>query len=202
MVGGERRVAEVAAAFLVWIGTFEVRENTKRIVVAAAPSPNTDFHPVEVAMLNAAGLEGAPVGIVLGAGRAAAETIPDEIAALAIGHEARGRLAAVPGVVGSVVALVLGWWMLVTSAAGDPLGWVPVLFGVALVVAGTAFIDPPYATDAGLRLIEERRTESEGDLDDAALGVTSLPLVRGLSLVALYGRPAMTGNLIGLRYLL
>ncbi len=66
MVGGGRRVAEVAAAFLVWNGVFEVRENSQRLVLASPPSPPTEFHPVERAMINAAGLEGAPADRVLG----------------------------------------------------------------------------------------------------------------------------------------
>ena len=202
MVGGERRVAEVAAAFLVWTGTFEIRENTKRIALAAAPNPNTEFHPVEVAMINTAGLEGAPAGAVIGAGRAAAESVPRDVPALAVDSDTRGRLAAIPGVVGSAVALILGWWMLVASSAGDPLGWTPVVFGVALIVAGTAFIDPPFATEAGRAVIERRRNETEADLEAAAAGVSNLSLVRGLTLVALYGKPVMTGNLIGLRNLI
>jgi uncharacterized protein (TIGR04222 family) len=202
MVGGERRVAEVAACFLVWTGTFEPRENTKRVVLAAAPNPNTEFHPVEIAMINTAGLEGASAAAVMGAGRAAAEAVPGDVPALAIDADTRGRLAAIPGVVGSVVALVLGWWLLDASSAGNALGWAPVVFGVSLVVAGTAFVDPPFATEAGRRVIERRRTETEPDLQAAAAGVTNLPLVRGLTLVALYGKPAMTGNLIGLRNLI
>ena len=202
MVGGERRVAMVAAAFLLWTGTFETRENTKRIALAAAPNPNTDFHPVEIAMINTAGLEGAPAGAVIGAGRAVAEARPREVPALAVDSETRGRLAAIPGVVGSTVALILGWWLLVASSAGDPLGWTPVVFGIALVVAGTAFIDPPYATEAGRHVIERRRSETEDDLAAAAAGVTNLTLVRGLTLVALYGRPVLTGNLMGLRNLI
>lgn len=153
-------------------------------------------------MINSAGLEGAPVNAVLGAGRAAAESIATDIAALAVDPETRGRLAAIPGVVGSIVALVLGWWMLAATSAGDPLGWVPVIFGIALVVGGSAFIDPPYATQAGEAVIERRREQSEADLEQAALSVTDLPLARGLTLVALYGKPAMTGNLVSLRNLM
>lgn len=199
MVGGEQRVAQVAASFLVWNGVFEVRENTRRIVVAAPPTGGADFHPVEVAMVNAAGLEGAPATEVIASGALAAERVAASLPGLAVDRRTRVAIAAVPGVVGSATVLVLGWWMWSVSSSGGRLGWVPVVFGVAAVVAGLALIDPPYSTRAGELVVEERRTAVERDLEVAALGVTSLPLVAGMTVVALIGRKGMTGELYGLR---
>jgi uncharacterized protein (TIGR04222 family) len=197
MVGGGRRVAEVAAAFLVWNGVFEVRENSRRLVLASPPSPSTEFHPVERAMINAAGLEGAQADRVLGAGRlVAAEKVGGDLAGLAIPPSERSRLAAIPSVTGLVVALVVGWWMLATDS---PLGWTPVVCAVALVVAALGLVEVPYATGAGRELIARRREELSADYDRLALGITALPVVSAMTILALEGRLAMNGELTPLR---
>lgn len=202
MVGGERRVVEVAAALLVWSGLFEVREKTKRLVLSGPPSAANEFHPVEIALINAAGFEGAAARSVLDAGIGAAEAVAVDAPGLAVDRATRTRIAAIPGVAGATTALVLGWWLWIQLVTGDPVGWVPVVFGLAFIVAGLALIDPPYATTWGMDIVRERRHELEGSLEIAGLGVTSMPLVEGMSVVALVGRPAMTGSLSGLRNVL
>lgn len=196
MVGGPRRVAEVAAAFLVWNGVFEVRENSKRLALAAAPSESTEFHPVERAMINAAGLEGAEAGRVLTAGRLSAEAIGRDLPGLAIASAERARLAAIPAVSGLATALVLGWWMWFTDG---PLGWTPVVCAVAFVVAATGLVELPHATKAGLAYAERRREELAPSFERLPLGITALPVVDAMAIVALEGRPVMNGELTPLR---
>ncbi len=92
--------------------------------------------------------------------------------------------------------------MWIQVASGAPVGWVPVVFGLSFVVAGLSLLDPPYATMWGRDVIRDRRADLEKSLEIAGLGVTSMPLVEGLSVVALVGKKAMTGSLSGLRNVL
>ncbi len=97
---------------------------------------------------------------------------------------------------GLVVALVVGWWMLATDS---PLGWTPVVCAVALVVSALGLVEVPHATRAGHEFIERRREEMSGDYERLALGITALPVLSAMTILALEGRPAMNGELTPLR---
>jgi hypothetical protein len=97
---------------------------------------------------------------------------------------------------GLATALVLGWWMWFTDG---PLGWTPVVSAVAGVVAATGLVELPHATKAGLAFAERRREELAPSYERLPFGITSLPVVDAMAIVALEGRPVMNGELTPLR---
>jgi ABC-type tungstate transport system substrate-binding protein len=147
-------------------------------------------------MINTAGLEGAEAVRVLTAGRLSAEDVGRDVQGLALAPSERARLAVIPAVAGLATALVVGWWMWATDG---PLGWTPVVFAVALVVAGTALVELPHATTAGLRFVEKKREELTPSFERLPLGITSLPVVDAMAIIAIEGRPAMNGELTALK---
>lgn len=203
LAGGRRRVADTALAYLVWAGVIEVRERTMRLVLRAPPRSQHPLAPVEEALLSSITMEGVAPALPMARAREAAGWVEHELVGLVVPARARAGVLGVmivPAVLAAVVAAV---WMLGEAVAGRDLGFVPVIPAIAAAVALVAWIDRPLVTREGERVLEELgRQFSDQDLEVAVSGVTSVPIERGLYLVALYGRRAMTGGLSGLRKLL
>jgi hypothetical protein len=68
-------------------------------------------------------------------------------------------------------------------------------------VVATTFIGDGL-TNAGRAALAEEARRVRDDLETAQVGVTSLPIERGLYLVAVFGRSVMTGELAPLRRVL
>lgn len=198
LAGGPRRVSDTALSFLTWSGIVEVRESTDRLVRVVAKTPAADTHPVEISILNAIDVAGVKPGAAMAAGRRAAAHHVDGLDGLVV-RPASVRISSL------VVALGCGgvvagaaWWI---AATGSPTtGFVPLVALTALVYAGWWISSGrPRITALGVQTLDRLRAHLDPDLQIAAIGITSLPLERAMTVIAIYGRDALTGQLSALR---
>lgn len=202
LAGGPRRVADTALAYLLWAGVVEVRETSRKLVLRTPPKAGQPLHPWESALVNTISREGSGPAFPLAAATDAAASIVDALPGLAVAPaRAAGPIAAAvaPAVVAGIGA---GLWMWRRSADGLPLEFVPLVPLMAAAVTLVAIRDRPRATRRGRQAVEALRRTYDADLAVAAAGVTSLPVERAMYVVALYGRPALTGGLSALRTVL
>lgn len=199
--GGVSRVSDTALAYLVWTGMIEVRESTQRLVRIVGPGALPDLHPVEAAVLGAVDPVGVRPDLAMATGREAGRSHvhlpPDHL----VPDRARTIVDAVvlAGAFGVVAGAV--WWLVAGESSGT--GFVPLLALTALLVAvWWVVVGRPRLTAHGGEVLESLRRGYDDDLAVAAIGVTSLPMDRALTIIALYGRDALTGGLSGLRTIL
>lgn len=196
--GGPARVSDTALSYLVWAGMLEVRDFTDRLVRVVGRRGILDLHPVEIAVLGAVDPSGVRPEAAMGAGRTAARKHVGGLNGMVVDP---GRRRLVDGVMlagCAVVAVAGGWWLVARTE--QSAGFVPLLVLVAVLLPGWWFLlGRPRRTRHGDELLEEMRRRYDGDLEIAAVGVTSLPLERAMHIIALYGRDALTGGLSGLR---
>lgn len=198
LAGGPGRVSDTALSFLVWSGMLEVRDITDRLVRVVGVNTVPDLNPVEVAVLGAVDPNGVRPEAAMGAGRMAARQNVGGLGGLVV-DPSRGRWIDLAALLGSGAVAGAGlWWLAAADRAQT--GWVPLLVLVALLYGGWWFAwGRPRRTRSGNETLEEMRHRYDGDLEIAAVGVTSLSLERGMHIIALYGRDALTGGLSGLR---
>lgn len=202
LAGGPRRVADTALAYLTWAGVLEVRETSRKLVLRTPPRPGQPLHPWEAALVNTISRDGSGPAFPLAAATDAAAAIVDAIPGLAVAPAgAAGPVAAAvgPALVAGVGA---GVWMWDRTGRGLPVEFVPLVPLLAAAVILVAIRDRPRATRRGRQAVETLRSHYDDDLTVAAAGVTSLPVERAMYVVALYGRPALTGGLSALRTVL
>jgi uncharacterized protein (TIGR04222 family) len=198
LAGGPQRVSDTALSYLTWSGIVEVRESTDRLVRVVAKTPAADIHPIETSILNAIDIAGVKPGAAMAAGRRAAARHVEGLDGLVV-SPASLRISSL------VVALGCGavvggtaWWI---AATGSPTtGFVPLVALTALVYAGWWLSHGrPRITGVGAEALDRLRARLDPDLQIAAIGVTSLPLERAMTVIAVYGRDALTGQLSALR---
>jgi uncharacterized protein (TIGR04222 family) len=197
LAGGPKRVAETALAYLTWAGLIEVREGARAIAARGAHRRQADFAPVERALLATTPPEGGSPAYALGAAREAAAWVEGELAGLVIPRRVAATIAAIaiiPAMIAGVLAVAL-----IVVLGGDGIGFLPVVPVLSVFVALAASVTRTPLTALGKAAVSRLSDLYDEDLRVAAAGVTSLPIERGLYLVALYGRPAMTGGLAALR---
>ncbi len=196
LAGGRARVAEVAAAYLVWAGLVEARVNARTLALRSAPSEKVELAPVERALIATIPAEGGRASLPMSAAREAARSLEANLSGLVIGTR-QSWLAALPALVSAVVAAVVS--VGVSMASDVNVGFLPVVPVVSVIVILTALPRGLRLTDAGRELLDAERERFDPDLPIARAGVTSLPIESGLYIVALYGSDAMTGELSPLR---
>jgi uncharacterized protein (TIGR04222 family) len=199
LAGGRARVAEVAAAYLVWAGLVEARVNARTLALRAAPAADVELAPVERALIATIPPEGGRVAIPMSAARDAARWVEGNLVGLVVAGR-QSWMVALPAIVTAVAAAVIsaGVWL----AAETAVGFLPVVSVVAVVVILTALPRGVRLTNAGREVLDVERERFDPDLPIAHVGVTSLPIESGLYIVALYGNDAMTGELSPLRRIL
>ena len=197
LAGGRKRVALVAMAYLYWSGLLEIRDGSKTIALLTQPPADVDLTPVEEAILARVPMEGISTVPVQGAAQVAAGWVADEMPGLVTPPRVAWQLAAL-AIVPSLFALVASL-VLLLARDGEPPGLLAVVPFVAFVVVMVAWAARPGVTRQGRAILAEAADRYEDDLAIASVGVTSLPLERGMYIVALYGRNALTGGLLSLR---
>jgi uncharacterized protein (TIGR04222 family) len=197
LAGGPKRVAETALAYLTWAGLIDVREGARTIAARGANRKEVELAPVEKALLATTPPEGGSPAFALGAAREAAGFVEEDLSGLIIPRRVAVTIAGTavaPAVLAGVLAVAL-----IVALGGRQTGLLPAIPVLAAIVALVASLSRTRLTPLGRSLVEHLRDRYDEDLRVAAAGVTSLPIERGLYLVALYGRPAMTGGLAPLR---
>lgn len=198
LAGGPGRVSDTALAYLTWAGMIEVRESTNRLVRLVGVDTVPDLQPMEVAILGAIHPAGIRPEAAMSSGRRMARSEVNGLDGLIVDHV---RAAVATGLVlaGSGGVLVASAWWMATAPAGTR-GFVPLIALIAVVFGGWWLAaGRPRLTRSGRRLLEGIRSRYDGDLQIAAIGVTSLPVERAMHVIALYGRDALTGGLSALR---
>jgi uncharacterized protein (TIGR04222 family) len=199
LAGGARRVAETALSYLIWAGLVDVREGARTVALRGAPSKDAELAPVERALVATIPAHGGSPTYALGAAREAARFVEDGLGGLIVPSKL-ATLVAVTAVAPSLLAGTIAIAVMVAlRSRGAPLGFMPVVPVLGLVVALVISVGRSRLTTSGRAALTHLLDLYDSDLNVAAAGVTSLPIERGLYLVALYGRPAMTGGLSGLR---
>lgn len=200
--GGRKRVAETALAFLVWVDILEVRERTHRVVLRTPPASDQPLHPVEIAVLNLVPMDGIAVVIPRNAAAEMATRLVDELSGWLVSRSRLRVIRLVTALPALGVASVAGWWSVTNWGREMPIGLLPVIGLAAVAVLLVSMVDRPVLTSHGVQTLETARAGLDDDLAVASSGVTSLRVERGIYVVALYGRQAMTGGLAGLRKVL
>lgn len=198
LAGGPGRVSDTALSYLVWSGMLEVRDISNRLVRVVGVHTVPDLHPVELAVLGAIDPSGVRPEAAMGAGRMAAREHVGGLEGLVV-DPPRRRLVDLAVLAGCGAVTGTGaWWLAIQQGPGA--GFVPLLVLVAILYAGWWFaLGRPRRTRQGDEVLEAMRGRYDGDLEIAAVGVTSLPLRPAMHIIALYGRDALTGSLSGLR---
>jgi len=198
LAGGPGRVSDTALSFLTWSGMVEVRESTDRLVRVVSMKTVSDIHPIEASILDAIDVAGVKPAAAMLAGRRAARQHVGGLDGLTV--TPTSLLASGLTVAVGCGAVVAGgaWWVAASESATS--GFIPLVMLIALVYAGWWVASGrPRITAAGQATLDRFRARLDPDLQIAAIGVTSLPLEKAMSVIALYGRDALTGGLSGLR---
>jgi uncharacterized protein (TIGR04222 family) len=199
LAGGRRRVAETALAYLDWAGVIEAREQTSRLVLKAPPKNGVSLAVVERALVGSISPSGSSPTLPLASAREGAREVAAGMDGLLVPMRTRALLNLITVVPAGVVGVFGLVWALGRASAGLPVGFgplIPVLAGVYLV---WWLSNQPAVTLQGRRALEKVRLLYDDSLAMAEMGVTSLPIEKGLYVVALYGPDAMTGGLSPLR---
>jgi uncharacterized protein (TIGR04222 family) len=203
LAGGSRRVAETALAYLTWANLVEARPGGRRLALVGRPREGVPLHPVERELLGRIPMEGGSPALPLSAAVAAAERsvgTPDlDLAGLVIDRRDRRFLHALVLVPALLSALGAGGLMVALAVREAPIGLLPTVPLAAAIVSATALADRSFLTRTGREALAALEIRHRRDLALADMAVTSLPIEQGLYVVALRGRPAMTGNLAPLR---
>lgn len=202
LAGGPRRVAETALAYLVWAGVIEVRERTRKLVLLAVPRRDQPLEPVERAIVSLVETQGSGVTLPMAAATDAGAAVADEMPGLAVSPADWRRILGAVAAGGLGIVAVVAVWTWARLSADRSLGLVPAVGLAALAVVLVTMTDRPYATLAGDEAVARMREQLDTDLEVAVGGVTSVPIERAMYLVALYGRPVMTGGLSPVRQVL
>ncbi|MDH4116259.1 MAG: TIGR04222 domain-containing membrane protein [Acidimicrobiia bacterium] len=201
LAGGPSRVAEVALSYLVWAGLVDVRSAAGSLALVSAPNRAVELAPVEKALVATIPPEGRTPGFPLGAAREAAAGVADRLSGLVV-PPGLSLLALAPAVGASIIAAGIATAVMLSVEQGTPTGFLAIVPLVGVIVVLTAVSGRSRLTETGQQALADVRAARADDLALAELGVTSLPIESGLYIVALYGRPAMTGGLLSLRRLL
>jgi uncharacterized protein (TIGR04222 family) len=198
LAGGRKRVALVAFAYLFWSGLLEIRDGSRTVALLKQPPGDIDLAPVEEAILARVPMEGISTVPVQGAAEVAAGWVADEMPDLVTPPRVAWQLAAL-AIVPALLALAASLALIVSLDGGESPGLLATVPFVALAVVIVAWAARPGVTRQGRAVLAEAADRYEADLEIASVGVTSLPVERGMYIVALYGRNALTGGLLSLR---
>lgn len=194
LAGGRSRVAEVALAYLVWVGLVEVRISTRTVALRSTPAEGAPLAPVERALLATIPAQGGKPTLSMAAARDAAGWLGSEMSGLVVPPRT-SLLISLPSIIGSLLAAIVSLGVIIGVSPGTPLGILAIVPVVSLIVLLTTLRRGPRVTKAGRVALDQERDRLDPDLAIAQMGVTSLPIESGLYIVALYGRDAMTGQL-------